>query len=322
MTDALKPDDTRDGLRKLGGLLLAAGAFMIFIRKSGSTDDWGSFPLFLVLAIPAAFFYGGGVLTVGETGGLRSWQAVFSVLGIIMVPFALLQFIDLVGGTPGTALNTFWVFGVTAALAAYAGIVAGIRFQLLAAAIAVIISWTGLWSKILDGLGDDIGVYRGLLGILAILLIVAGVAVWRATDDDEEGVRRFSELFTGAGIAAVLACSFGITSITGLIPVPVPGFQAIETNLFWDVLLLAISLGLIGVGSLIGTRGPVYVGAIGLILFLLIVGLDLNDETPDPTNLGVWPIILVLGGGGLLAASLSGFTLGDQPKQWVERIKG
>jgi hypothetical protein len=321
MSDALKPEDTRDGLRKIGGLLLGIGALMIFTRKGGSIDAWGDFPLFLVLAIPAALLYGGGVFTVGDTGGLRPWQAVYSVFGLILVPFALFQLVQLLGGTPGASLNVFWVFGVTAALGFYAGVVAGIRFQLLLGAIASIVAWSALWDKII-GISDSLGVYRGLLGILAILLIIGGIALWRAADDDDEGLFRFSELFTGAGIAAVLACGFGITSVTSLIPIPLPGFTAVETGTVWELLLLAISIGLISVGTLIGTRGPVYVGGIGLFLFLLIVGLDLNDDTPEPTKLGTWPIILVVVGGALTALSLSSFTLGDRPKQWVKTLKG
>ena len=323
MIDALKPDDTRDGLRKIGGILLGIGALMIFTRKGGSVDAWGDFPLFLVLAIPAALLYGSGVATVAETGELRSWQSVYSVLGLVLVPFALFQFIQLLNGTPGASLNVFWVLGVTAALGFYAGAVVGIRFQLLAGGIAAIISWSALWDKII-GIGDSIGVYRGLLGILAILLIIGGIALWRADGrrGEDEGLLKFSELFTAAGISAVLACGFGITSITGLIPVPIPGFQAIETSNLWDFLLLAISLGLVGIGTLIGTRGPVYIGGIGLVLFLLIVGLDLNDDTPEPTKLGVWPLILVIGGAGLMALSLTGVTLGERPKEWVKQIKG
>ena len=320
MSDALKPEDTRDGLRKIGGLLFGIGVLMIFTRKSGAVDSWGEFPLFLVLAIPAALLYGGGVLTVRDTGGLRPWQSVYSVFGLILVPFALFQLVDLLDGDTGSSLNVFWVFGVTAALAFYAGAVAGIRFQLMLGALASIVAWSALWDEII-GLGDSIGVYRGLLGILAILLIIGGIALWRARDD-EEGLFAFSELFTGAGIAAVLACAFGITSVTSLIPIPLPGFTGIETNNLWDVLLLLVSLGLISVGSLIGTRGPVYIGAIGLFLFLLIVGLDLNSDSPDPTSLGIWPLLLVIGGGALTALSLSSFTLGDRPQQWVRSLKG
>ena len=49
------------------------------------------------------------------------------------------------------------------------------RVQLLLGSIAVIISWTALWDKILSGgIGAHWGVYRGLLGILAIGLLAGG----------------------------------------------------------------------------------------------------------------------------------------------------
>ena len=56
MNDLFTPDDTRDMLRKLGGILLGLAALMIFIRKgpfvSVNPDQWAAFPIFLVLAIP------------------------------------------------------------------------------------------------------------------------------------------------------------------------------------------------------------------------------------------------------------------------------
>jgi len=334
MTELLRPDDTRDALRKLGGLLLGTAALMIFIRKTQG-EPWGDFALFLVLAIPAALLYGGGVFTVKETGGLRPWQAVFSVFGLIFVPLALSQFVEMVGGT-SSDLNTFWIFGVTAALAGYAGIVAGIRFHLLAGSIALIISWSALWDKILgdEGIAGNIGVYRGVLGILAIGLLAGALYLWRENpgDDDgassatdpggDQGLWKGSELFTGAGIAAVLACSLGIGSLASLGAFPFD-INPPETNLLWDTLLLIISLGLIGVGSTIGVRGPVYVGAIGLLLFLLLAGLDLDGDPPDPSNFGIWPIVLlVLGGLGLALSSVKEASQGDKPKELVEKLKG
>jgi hypothetical protein len=325
MSESLKPEDTRDALRKIGGLLLGIGALMIYVRKTQSVGHWDDFWLVLVVGLPAAFLYGFGVRTVRDTGGVRPWQAVFSVFGLILIPIALSRFVDLLGGSHGADLNVFWIFAVTAGLALYAGLVAGIRFQLLAATIAGIVAWTALWDKVLgdQGIGGHIGTYRGLLGIYAIAVLVAGVAVWRAQSDEEEGRRRFSEFFTGAGIAAVLGCSLGASSYLNLFPIPLAGGSPIGTNLFWDALLLVISIGLVGIGANLGLRGPVYVGSVGLFLFLIIAGYDLDENPPRPDKLGIWPIVLVIAGIGAIAASMSeGVSLGDRPKQWVRRISG
>lgn len=332
MSDLLRPDDTRDALRKVGGLLLGLGVLMWTFRKG---EDMSDFVLFVVFVAPAAFLYGLGVFSERETGGLRSWQTVYSVFGLLFVPLGLFAFIQLIDGTPGAALNIFWVFGVTAALAFYAGVVEGIRFHLLAGSIALIVAWSALWHKILsDGISQNYGVYRGLLGILAIALLVAAVYVWRtdpgpngrsgtATDAaGDRGLWKGSELFTGAGIAAVTACSLGFLNLAlGQIPLieaDLPG-----TAFLWDVALLIISLGLVAVGAQIGLRGPVYVGAIGLLLFLLIVGQDLNEDQPDPTNFGIWPIVLLaLGALGVALSSVREASQGDKPRQLVDKLRG
>src|SRR5262245_21754918 len=158
MNDLVKPDDTRDALRKMGGLLLGLGALMIYVRKgpflSVNPDQWAAFPMFLVLALPAAYLYGGAILSRPQTGELRPWQVVHSVFGLIFVPLALLQFVDLIGGSPNADLNIFWAFGATAVLAFYAGIVLGARVQLLLGSIALIVSFTAPWHKILShGIG-------------------------------------------------------------------------------------------------------------------------------------------------------------------------
>jgi hypothetical protein len=336
MNEQLRPDDTRDALRKIGGLLLALAALMIFIRKGGDADAWGDFPLFLLLAAPACFFYGGGVVTDRVTGGVRPWQAVYSVIGLIFIPLALFQFIELVDGDAGSSLNNFWIFGLTAAFAFYAGAAAGIRFQLLAGSIALIVSWSALWNEILsDGIAAEFGIYRGLLGILSIILLAGALYLWRSAPDTrvtgtgvtsagDQGLWKASELLTGAGIAAVLGCSLGISSVLQLAsPLGFTEVTTVETAKHWDVLLLLVSLGLVGIGSTIGVRGPVYVGAIGLFLFLLIVGLDLDDDTPERTNFGVWPVVLlVFGALGVLLSGVREASLGDQPRQFVNRLRG
>jgi hypothetical protein len=339
MNERFTPDDTRDALREIGGLLFGLAAAMIYIRKgpffAANPEQWAALPMFLVVAIPAVYLYG-GILTKPQTGRLRPWQAVHSVFGLIFVALALRQFVDLIGGTPSADLNTFWIFGLTAALAFYAGFAAGVRVQILLGAIAVIVSWTALWNELLpdEGITAHWGVYRGLLGILSIALLAAALYVWRTNPGGDEvadsatepagdlGLWKASELFTGAGIAAVIACSLGITALGNLNPLGT-STPPIGTNSFWDILLLLVSLGLVGTGSMIGPRGPVYVGGIGLFLFLVIVGLDLNSNPPHPFKFGAWPwVLLVL---GIVAIALS-FTreasLGEQPRRFVQNLRG
>jgi hypothetical protein len=337
MNDLFEPDDTRDSLRKIGGLLIGLAAAMIYIRKGPfltvNPNQWAAFPMFLVLAIPAVYLYG-GVLTRAQTGELRSWQVVHSVFGLIFVPFALLQFVDVIGGNPNASLNLFWVFAVTAGLAFYAGTVAGVRVQLLFGSILLIVSWTALWDKILSGgINAHWGVYRGLLGLMAIGLLAGALYVWRTNPGGDEvagtataptgdlGLWKASELLTGAVIAAVIACSLGITALGSLNPLG--GTPPIETTNLWDILLLVVSLGLVGIGSQIGVRGPVYVGGIGLLLFLVIAGLDLNSKPPHPFKFGIWPwVLLALGVIGVVLSSIREASLGDQPKRLAQTLRG
>jgi hypothetical protein len=337
MNDLLKPDDTRDALRKVGGLLIGLAAAMIYIRKGPfiplNPSQWAKFPMFLVLAIPAVGLYG-AILARPQTGELRPWQTVYSVFGLLFVPLALGQFVSLIGGTPTAGLNVFWIFGVTAGLAFYAGTVGAVRVQLLLGSIALIISWTGLWDKILSGgVTAHWGVYRGLLGILAIGLLAGALYLWRNNPGGDEvagsvtapsgdlGLWKASELLTGAGIAAVIACGLGITALGNLNPLN-GSTPPIETSNLWDMLLLVVSLGLVGIGSQIGTRGPVYIGGIGLVLFLLIAGLDLNNTPPHPFKFGLWPWVLLIG--GLIGIGLSfsrEASLGDQPRRFIENLR-
>jgi hypothetical protein len=338
MNEFFTPDDTRDSLRKIGGLLIGLAAAMIYIRKGPLLEvdpdhQWATFPIFLVVALPAVYLYG-SILTREQTGELRPWQAVHNVFGLIFVPFALAGFVDLIGGNPTAQLNLFWIFAATAALAFYAGARAGVRVQFLLGSIAVIVSWTALWDKLLsDGIGAHWGIYRGLLGILSIGLLAAALYVWRNNPGGDDvgasatapsgdlGLWKASELVTGAGIAAVIACALGITAIGNLNPFS-GSTPPIQTSNLWDIMLLVVSLGLVGIGSQIGTRGPVYVGGVGLFLFLVIAGLDLNSDPPNPLEFGGWPwILLILGVLGVGLSATREASLGSQPRRYIENMR-
>ncbi len=309
MLERLKPEDTRDLIRLAGGLLLGLGILTLATRKEG---DWESAILFLLYLVGAVILFGGGVLTHRDTGELRPWQAVFSVFGLAFVVLALFQFIDMIGGNPDAALNVFWVFAVAAALALYAGMEVGIRFQLLLAGLAFVISWMALADKIIGFVDNDL-LFRFFLGLAAAIVLVVGVIIWRA--DRREGLWKFSELLTAAGIAAVISVGLGTGtiadqgSLTPFLTEPVS-----ESHWYWDAALLAVSIALVAAGTLIRLRGPVYAGALGLFIFIGSVG-------SSGTGLAL-PLVLIAAGAAALWLSLTDFSLGNQPRQWLKQLSG
>jgi hypothetical protein len=92
--------------------------------------------------------------------------------------------------------------------------------------------------------------------------------------------------------------------------VPLPGSEdaslfggaPVEASLFWDLGLLVASLLAIGAGASLGIRGSAYVGAFGILFFVLVVGLDLDDSSPAGKLLG-WPLIVLILGAAEFAAS-------------------
>jgi hypothetical protein len=180
----------------------------------------------------------------------------------------------------------------------------------------VIVPWSALWDKILsDGIGQHFGLYRGLLIILALLLLAAAAAAWRLDGDDGRG--RANEIVTGAAASAVIAGSLSVPKVFAL-DNPFVSVSGPESSLFWEIVLLVVSLLAVGYASRFAARGTAYVGGIGLGVFLLLAGSDVNDATPKGDLVG-WPLVLVVVGALAFVASLvpglraPGVDPGDQP---------
>ncbi len=56
-------------------------------------------------------------------------------------------------------------------------------------------------------------------------------------------------------------------------------------------------------GARFAVRGPTYVGAIGLFVFVIDVGSEVGVDFPESTIVG-WPLILAIVGAALFVASL------------------
>jgi hypothetical protein len=285
-------------LRSLAALLIGVGFFAVALRRSNPElfgDAWGDGAIFFTFAIPCVLLLSAGLLS--PRGAEASpWQTVYVVFGLIFLPIALAALVDWIGspGDAGNSVNVAWIFALTAGKALYAGVFGRVRYAFFIASLALIVAWLALWDAIISGgLDQHITTLRWLLLVIAVLLL--GLSVFASG--------RSAELVTGAVLAAIGAGAISGLAVYGQNPfVAVPPADA---SLFWSLELLVVSLVAVLYGAGGGVRGPVYAGALGLVFFTLIVGLDLaHPDSPDGTLLG-WPLVLVVLGVGAFAASFA-----------------
>jgi hypothetical protein len=292
----------------MGGLLFASGGIVLDIRKSAT---WGPGGRMLAVLIPAVVLYGLALDVLGERkssgvalGDAEPWQSVLMVFAVILNVIWLTLFFHWVHAHG--ALVTFAVFLLTGLSAAYAAWRANVRFAGFLGALSLLVAWLALWDKILN---HPSGATNRWLLIIVGVIFVAG-SVWLA----RRGRRESSEVITVAGIAGVLGASLGVFvtfaelglsqfSSAGSVTPSLGGLNA-RQHLIWDLLLLLIVLALISYGARSRVRGPGYVGAIGLLIFLISVGdqlsVRLSGGSPSGSVVG-WPLVLLLVGAAALA---------------------
>jgi hypothetical protein len=332
---SLAPDTSRDLLRELAALLIAIGAAM-WVLRTGSAA--GAFASFVILGIPAIV-----VLRMGWSGATsesptRPWQSLFLTVGVILTVLALRQLANWLGepGDASNGINVFWSFGLGAVVSAYAARRAGVRFLILFACLLSAVALAGFLDAVLEGgIAENFGTFRGLMFLYSLLLAGIGVVLWRAPDPSRKRVeteleessadlplREAAEAFTAATAVAVFACGYGITSALGLIPT-IAGVDSAGSGIVWELALLLVGIVAVVGGAGIGSRGLTWAGAVGLILFFYVVGLDVHSGERRPDAFGVWPALLIVVGSIFLIASLfPESSLGNAPKRLVDRLRG
>jgi hypothetical protein len=293
-TDDRFVPDRRDWLRLLGGLLFATGAVVLSIRKD---TTWSSWALLLVFLIPCAVLY--ALAFAGRRWpSLQGWQSAFFAFAVLLLPLVFFQFVEAIDGDTGSRLNVAWIFAVSAAVAAVTALRTDAWWQMLIAGIYAGAAWLAFWAEILDDPSGD--TIRWLLILFAAILLLAALVLTRA--DRRVG----SDLITVAGIAAVIAGGISLAGLAGA-AADLSGVLTGDTpnpSQGWNVFLLAVSLLLLAYGARSFTRGPGYVGAFGLALFIGVVGTDIVSRLEGEEGGGVvgWPLILLLLGVALLVA--------------------
>ena len=287
--------DRNDWLRIVGGVMFAAGVLVLLIRKSG---PWSNWVVFFALLIPALLLIGGAF--VGRGPAVREgWRAAFLVFGTLLLLVAFFQLVQAAHGHL-RGWNLVWTFAVAGAVAVYTSFALRAPFQTLLGAIFGIVAWLAFWDKVLSNPSGE--TIQWLLVVLAVIYFVVAIVLARA------GRAQYLDLITAASLAAVLAAAFtfaglaprfGGVSAVSAIPSGVP-----KPSQGWNIFLLVVSLASIGFGSRGPTRGPSYIGALGLTAFIGLVGVDAVHRISGGSAGGVagWPLILLILGVLIAAA--------------------
>jgi hypothetical protein len=284
------------------------GFLLVFVRKSpgGVGDAWSDVALLAVLLIPCLLLYALGIWGFRNSRGLRAWESVYLVFALLFVPLVLFQFIEMVNGDTGAAINVLWIFLVTAAVAGAVWLVTGVRYQLLLGSLALIVAWSAFWDAVLSGgIDEHFTVYRLMLLVIAAALVIKAVILARRWGDDAERASGAVDVVTAAGIAAVVGAgviSLAVGAIGGGL-LPEESAAGIEPTNLWNLVLLLAGLALVAFGSRVWVRGPAYVGAVGLGAFVILAASGLGLDDPG-TGIGGWALATLIAGAVAVLLSL------------------
>jgi hypothetical protein len=311
-------------LRGAGGLLLALGAVVALTRKSGSS---GSTELArtLIAGVPCVGLY---MLSISalerpRLDALEPWRPVLLITSLLLAPLAMLLLLVWLGADTNSGLWEALVFAITALLAAYGCVRARVAYAALIAALLALATWVVLWGEALGS--PSLGTVRGLLVAGGALLLAGAAGLAR------RGLLGAGETATAGGIAAILAGAVGVfagaivgsvnTIVAGgesslsharnkvIAPIHTSGLQSFG----WDLYLLLVSLALVWLGARVRVRGLGYVGAVGLLAFIVSAGLQvtrLESGHAAIHSLSGWPIVLVVV--GAVALIVPAFARGDE----------
>jgi hypothetical protein len=288
-------EDRRDWLRLAGGLLFAAGAIVLLARKGGV---WSNLAILVTLLVPMVVLLGLGLRAPAEPA--LAWRSVYLILGILLVAAVLLQFVNWIGGTPGTDLNLFWIFGVTAVVALYLAVRRALPYGVFLAAVAGLVSWISVWDKIAGNPSADTvrWIFFAIGALYVLVAVVRRADAWHADVLTAAGV---AFAVTGAVTLVVVLGASIARSLVGSIT----GGELSKPSEWWSISLLIESVGLIAYAARTGRRGAGYVGAVLLAELVAIVGVNIDAlfAGKRPSTIDGWPLGLLIGGAVLVVAS-------------------
>jgi hypothetical protein len=267
------------------------------------------------------------------------WRALLLISSIVLAPIALFLFLHWAGANTKHLLYDAAVLLATAALAITGASRTRAPYAILLAGLALLGVWMLLWIKLLGHPSASTVRVLLLCGGAVLLAAgaAAGTAGRRGADElaTAGAIGAVAAGLTGifVGLAGIVAGAFnglittsGSSSSSGVLEetvpaqpgggprlgAPGPGHHAssafVELHHLhisggqtsgWNLLLLAVSLGLVWLAARSHNRGVGYVGAVGLLGFLYSAGSQLTrleaGHRVSHTVQG-WPLVLLIVG--------------------------
>lgn len=300
MRDALallRPHPHRGDLIAAGAVPFALAIVLLNVRMD---DEWGSGIHLVITGLACALVLGMGFLAQREPGheAPRAYQTVLLLAGLTLLAIALGRLAEVLGaddglGSSGALTWTSAVFASVAAVAAWGRIDSPIcaLVEFVAGGVFVLAFVDWVFSP------ESANTFRWILLVL-IAGFVAGHLYWR------ERKRRHAVHFVNA--AGIAGLALGASLLGGIFGAAVAGaFAGGETvvddpGTWWELVLLAVGLGLVAYAAVDREPGPGYLGFSVLALFALLGGLPGEDGA----SIVGWPLLLLLAGAAALAAGL------------------
>jgi len=287
--EALRPHPHRGDLIAAGVAPLVLGVLLLNLRLDAA---WGTGIFFVLTGLACFVVLGMGVLAPMESERPRAYQQVL-LLGGLLLLFVTLFRLDQIFGvrTPlGGSGSTFWIFFLVTGASVWCARERRSAICALAAALSGGVTLLAFVAWVFHADGPT--TVRWILFLFALGLLLGALVL-------RDGRRKESVYLVDAAAIAMLG-----VGTTYLGPLLAPDFadvgRSVSPGAGWSLILLAAGLGLIAYAGVDEEPGPAYLGALNLGLFLVIDGIP----GVSGGSLWFWPIVLLLAGGGMIAAGL------------------
>ena len=293
MLARLTPSPERGDVIAAGAVVIATFAFLFAVRFD---NNWAAGPRLLVVGAIAVLIGTLAVLAPLEAPVPRPYQSILYVADFVLTLLMLAELADVLGADNGLSASgtIVWVGLLLIGLAVFYAITRRSAVMTLFAAVTGVVVINAFFDWIANPSAQT---HRWLLLLCAIGLALGAVALRDLRRRDAVSLVDAAGLSIATiGISLLLAQIFGaaVKSLGGF----AFGYGGRGGPAGWELVLLVAGFGLLAYGAVDRERVPAFIGVVVLALFVAVASIG------STASLLWWPILLLIGGGALLATGL------------------